>query len=606
MNSIKRYFKTLRTLIKSTPVILLFELNYKLILLAVIAPVLKFLLSTSLEIADIKYLTSHNIWKFLSHPAIWLFIGIIIIGAIFIILVEFSAIVTCLAVYYKKQRIGVAGMLKAGLHTAVKVFKSPRNITAFAHCFLILLFTQFAATSGIFSYVGLPNLQTLAGVPTEKLFTYVYATGLIVFTLFFSSRIYSLPLFTLTDRKYYQCIKKSKELTKKRRVKISVSFVLWNILLTLVCAAVIFVVGFITILAVKGFSQTLSAITFGFKCAKNILSAIIICSVLFSSPMLVVFISACFFTEKKTVSEIEINLPERTVKPLKTRAFFAVLLAASIAVNYSFLKNASQDKFKVNINFLNRTKITAHRGASNYAPENTVHAFYKAMEIGADYIELDVQQTADGKLVVFHDKNLKRTTGKDALLSQFTYEELQQLDCGSWFSDAYKDSKIMLFSDILEITKGKIKLNVEIKKCDNVTEVAKQTVAMIEEYDCVKSCYITSFSYSALKAVKKANPAIKTGIITNMLTYDSYTKLKYIDAISINKLFTTQNIVNMAHANGKKVFVWTVDDSYEFDKYISMGVDNIITDHADDALEKVSKRGADGYVISILSWIFNS
>ena len=160
---------------------------------------------------------------------------------------------------------------------------------------------------------------------------------------------------------------------------------------------------------------------------------------------------------------------------------------------------------------------------------------------------------------------------------------------------------------VLEMIKDKkIKLNVEIKKCSNVTEVAKQTVAEIEEYELVKSCYITSFSYNALKAAKKANPAIKTGIISNMLTYNSYTKLKYADAISLNKLFTTQNIVNMAHANGKKVFVWTVDDSYEFDKYISMGVDNIITDTPDEALSKVSKRGADGYVISVLSWIFNS
>ena len=349
MTDIKRYFKTFRTLIKSTPVILLFELNYKLILLAVIAPVLKFLLSTSLKIADIKYLTSHNIWKFLSHPVIWLFIGIILIGAIFIILVEFSAIVTCLAVHYQKKRIGVAGMLKSGLHTAVKVFKSPRNLIVFFHCFFILMFTQFAATSGIFSYVGLPNLQTLAGVPTEKLFTIVYATGLIVFTVFFSSRIYSLPLFTLTDKRYYQCVKKSKELTKKKRLKISVSFVIWNLFLTVICAAVIFAVGFITILASKGFSETASAITFGFRCAKNILSAIIICSVLFSSPMLVVFISGCFFNEKSISSEIELKLPEKNVRPAKVRAVFAVLLATSIAVNYSFLKNASQDKFKVNI-----------------------------------------------------------------------------------------------------------------------------------------------------------------------------------------------------------------------------------------------------------------
>lgn len=601
--SIKKYLKTMAALIKAAPVIIVFEIIFKLILLAVISPLLKFMLNTSMKLAGINYLTADNMKKFFSNPLTFLFGFVIIVGAIFILLIEISAIIGCFAIFNKKKRTGIAGMMKAGVLTAIKSFKSVKNFPVFFHTFCILVFTQLAATSGLFSYVGFPNLQTLAGIPTEKMFSMVYITGLIVFTIFFIGRMYSLPLFVLTDMKYSECVKKSKEITQKRRIKLSVKFILWNMGLALLCALLIFGVSFITVFVARGFSEAKSAVSFGIKCMENVFTMVIICSVLFSTPMLVLYIVSSFFTEKNNIRATEIKLPETKVKPLVIRTTFGILVAASLILNCSYLKNTSD--IKVDMAFLKRTKITAHRGASADAPENTLHSFEKAIEIGADYIELDVQQTADGQLVVFHDKNLKRITGKDAVLNTLTYDELLTLDCGGWFSDEFSDTQIMLFSEVLELTEDKIKLNVEIKKCDNIKEVARNTALMIEEYDCVKKCYVTSFSYQALKTVKEVNPSIKTGIISNMMTYNSYTKLKYIDAISLNKIFATQNIVNMAHANGKKVFVWTVNDSYEIDKYITMGVDNIITDTPDKALECVYSKGAEGYVVSILSWLFN-
>lgn len=603
MADIKRYFRTMGTLIKATPVIIVFEIMFKLILFAIVSPLLKFMLNTSMKLAGVNYLTSDNLKKFFSDPITFLFAFIIITGASFILLIEISAIINCFAVFSRKKRIGVAGMMKAGVLTAAKSFRSIKNFPIFIHTFFILIFTQLAATSGLFSYVGLPNLQTLAGIPTETMFSMVYLVGLAVFTFFFITRMYSLPLFVLTDMKYSECLKISKQTTSKRRLKLSVKFILWNILLALLCAVLIFSISFITLYVAKGFSQAKSAASFGIKCMENIMTTVIICSVIFSVPMLVLYIAASFFTEKNDIRRKEITIPETRVKPVVVRIASAVIIVASLILNYSYLSNTSD--IRVDMRLFRRTQITAHRGASADAPENTLHSFEKAIELGADYIELDVQQTADGQLVVFHDKNLKRTTGMDALLSEKTYEEISSLDCGGWFSEDFKDTPIMLFSDALDYTKDKIKLNVEIKKCDNITEVARNIAATIEEYDCVKDCYVTSFSYQALKAVKEVNPSIKTGIISNVMTYNSYTKLKHIDAISLNKLFATQNIVNMAHANGKKIFVWTVNDSYEIDKYLTMGVDNIITDSPDTALECVYSKGAEGYVVSILSWLFN-
>ena len=163
----------------------------------------------------------------------------------------------------------------------------------------------------------------------------------------------------------------------------------------------------------------------------------------------------------------------------------------------------------------------------------------------------------------------------------------------------------MLLAEALDLMADNIKLNIEIKNFGDVGRIAVETARLTEEYGCSDSCYITSFSYSALRAVKKEYPQIKTGIITNIMSYNSYSKLKYIDAISLNKSFVSQNVVNIAHANGKRVFIWTVNDVYEMKKYITMGVDNIITDCPDKALKEVYSEGTEGYILSVLSWIFN-
>lgn len=108
-------------------------------------------------------------------------------------------------------------------------------------------------------------------------------------------------------------------------------------------------------------------------------------------------------------------------------------------------------------------QITAHRGASGSAPENTLIALQKAIEAGADYAEIDVQETSDGRLVLLHDPDLKRTTGLKKNIWQTTYNELKHLDAGSWFSDEFSAERIPLLEDAIELVRGKMLLNIELK-----------------------------------------------------------------------------------------------------------------------------------------------
>ena len=190
----------------------------------------------------------------------------------------------------------------------------------------------------------------------------------------------------------------------------------------------------------------------------------------------------------------------------------------------------------------------------------------------------------------------------------YTYEQLQQFSAGSWFSKdgEFDDVKIPLLTEVLDLVGDDIMLNIEIKRSGDPKKTAECVVKLIEEYGIVNSCYITSFSYPALKKVKQLNSKIKTGFIANLSTATSYSRLPYIDAVSMNYLFVNQSVVNSAHHNGKRIFVWTVDRQKDVQQMMALGVDNIITNRPDKALEVVDSKKVGDTVLTVLKYIFGS
>lgn len=191
-------------------------------------------------------------------------------------------------------------------------------------------------------------------------------------------------------------------------------------------------------------------------------------------------------------------------------------------------------------------------------------------------------------------------------ISDYTYEELQKLSAGKWFRSEFEDAKIMLLSDVLEFVGHKALLNIEIKNIGNVNETVEKTVELVKEYGLTSSCYITSFSYKALKKVKEIEPKIKTALIANIATSTAYSQLPDIDAVSMNYIFVNKSVVNTAHQNGKLIFVWTVDNESDIRKMISLGVDNIITNRPDRAIEIVDSNKVGDVILYILDFIFSS
>ena len=234
-------------------------------------------------------------------------------------------------------------------------------------------------------------------------------------------------------------------------------------------------------------------------------------------------------------------------------------------------------------NSKNPVLITAHRGDSSMAPENTLAAFEKAIEAGADFIELDVTETKDGVLVILHDNSLERTAELEKNVWEITYDEIQELDAGSWFSEEYAGERIPTLQEVIDVCKGEIKLNIEIKSTGfESEEFIDKIVSCIQENELQEECIVTSFNYSMVQEVKSIDESIKTGIVLSG-DKQELSKFNDMDLFSISYKILDKDMVEEAHAMGKAVHVWTVNEKSDLRKFQKMGVDSIITNYPKEA-----------------------
>ena len=157
--------------------------------------------------------------------------------------------------------------------------------------------------------------------------------------------------------------------------------------------------------------------------------------------------------------------------------------------------------------------VTAHRGASMHAPENSMAAFRAALDAGATYTELDVQRTRDGRIVVLHDGDLMRVGGDPRKLGELTSEELRTIDIGSKYDEKFAGEVAPLLEDVIELARGKMKINVELKYNVPDAELAPAVIDLLRREDFLDQVVITSLDYAALRQVESIEPQLATGHI---------------------------------------------------------------------------------------------
>lgn len=232
--------------------------------------------------------------------------------------------------------------------------------------------------------------------------------------------------------------------------------------------------------------------------------------------------------------------------------------------------------------------VIAHRGASGAAPENTMAAFRKAVELGAGFIETDLQLSRDARLVALHDDTLERTTNGRGPVASKTLEELRKLDAGSWFRSSGHESapfageRIPTVEEVLAFGREhEIGLHLELKPT-GPSGAEHAVVGALHAANEVARSVVLSFSASVLRRVHQLDPLVMTGFLFDRLPSPVATA---VDAGARQLLprvdRVTRELVADAHAHDLRVVVWTADSQADMEKLIAAGVDGIITDYPD-------------------------
>ncbi len=227
----------------------------------------------------------------------------------------------------------------------------------------------------------------------------------------------------------------------------------------------------------------------------------------------------------------------------------------------------------------------AHRGASGIAPENTISAFLKAIETGADIIELDVHLSRDKEIIVIHDDTILKYTGINQKVKHLEFNYLKDLDFGAWFSPEFKGERIPTLQRVFEAIGVKIRYNIEIKKGEKfypgITEGILNLVKRCNLHDNV---LISSFDLRTIKKVRELDTKIETGIIFNKNEWNYYLKAAHklnCQFIVPEKGLITEKNVNNANDLKISVYPYVSDEEEEILQLIRAGVDGIITNRPD-------------------------
>jgi len=225
-------------------------------------------------------------------------------------------------------------------------------------------------------------------------------------------------------------------------------------------------------------------------------------------------------------------------------------------------------------------KITAHRGASASAPENTIASIQRALEIGVDFIELDLQQTKDGKIILLHDPNFLRTSFRNLNVWDANYSDIKTLDVGSWFNASFSSETPPLLEDVFDLVRGKCQLNLEIKYNGRNNTLPLNAIKLVSKNNLINDVIVTSFSHQFIKIIQTNLPQLRTGYIFSF-PFKPLVWLNSHPIASVNKIAMTNPIVTLLKKMKKEVHIWTLDEEREIQKALSNGVDNIITNKPD-------------------------
>ncbi|HWT26998.1 MAG TPA: glycerophosphodiester phosphodiesterase [Mobilitalea sp.] len=575
--NLRKYY---RNIMKSPNRNLIFlELTYKVFFIIFLVPLCNIALTFDMHRWGQSYITMENLPSFLTYPlTILLLFPIFIIVPLYILIKIATMISYCdMAGAYKKPSL--LRILSYGFARTFRCLRSGNAALPY-YSLLIYIFTNIPILIGITVYARME----LSGGTSDALFV----KGLIILGLIFISFIIFPGIFVIhfcihEHRSFRDGMAHSKMLLKGRSLKTAARLIIFNLILI-----VVFFLFYYTILILA------ALLTYLFTDRSLVIPVFLSVYPKLNLTIAIFFSMVSFIANLNLISSLfqtyqEADFKEILPEDLKLldnpmivagkskhilKFIFMFIMAAGL---YNFYVTVRNDSFYLK-DALTGILISSHRGNSHVAPENTLPALENAIIADSDYAEIDIRQTKDGQIVLLHDENLWRTAGINRNIWDVTYDEIKDLDVGSWFGFEFTGTKIPTLEEALNLCKGKIKLNIEIK-ADGVNEdIEGKLIELIEQHNYEYQCVVSCTNYASLKRIKQLNDKIKTGLVMSA-AYGNYFDREYVDYFSIRSGFITSNIVKNAHKAGKEIHAWTVNSANDIERMKSLGVDCIITDN---------------------------
>ncbi|ABR49254.1 glycerophosphoryl diester phosphodiesterase [Alkaliphilus metalliredigens QYMF] len=567
-----------------------FELIYKLMASFIFVPLIAYVFNRILISMGSGPLLNNEVFRIaLNYKGVT---GLIIIAMLSVVLIfiEFGVLVVISQKKYFYKDISISDSLITTIKTLPKIFGFGTLHLMLFLLFLIPLIDLPLSSTLIESY-ELPMFlrEKIWG---SSLFSVLYVTGLLWAVYLFMRWIFALHFIVLEGKSTKDAITSSLELTKNNRIKILLKLILLNVAFFTLVVSIFSIVGMISTparVSIRGYSLENYFITFS-SLATYIFTLIL-------TPINVIFLTRLYYQshvmqglELKDNLKIHHNKRLQKLENLvgglfrRRRNFVFLILVINLIVML-YLNFAVSE----NLIYIGRSvSIAGHRGDLHVAPENSLSSVRAAMEKEVDYIEIDVQTTKDGIVILNHDRDLRRVAGVDSLVSDLTYEELSELDIGIGFSHEFIGERIPTLEAVIEEVKGKSKLIIEIKPYGPSEELARKVVEVLEAQDADQDHYIQSFSYEILREVRILNPEIKVGQVMFFAAGDLSTL--DLDFYAIEQSMLSKGFIGNARRDEREVWVWTVNLDEDIKEVLRYDIDGIITDYPERVQEIIGIR----------------
>jgi glycerophosphoryl diester phosphodiesterase len=228
-------------------------------------------------------------------------------------------------------------------------------------------------------------------------------------------------------------------------------------------------------------------------------------------------------------------------------------------------------------------EITAHRGASGRAPENTMAAVRAAIADGAEWVEIDVQETSDGVVVVHHDEDFMRAAGDARKIWQTSWSEVARIPNGAWFGPEFEAERVTTLEEVLRVSQDRIRVNIELKVYGHGQRLEERTIEIVEAMGMEDQVALMSLHRPTVETLHRLRPEWRVGLLAAVSIGD----LSRVEAdfLAVNARTATPGFIRRAQAAGKEVLVWTVNHPAQMAQVASSGADGIITDEPALALQ---------------------